>query len=89
MIGGLFRKKVFQNFFTQLSAEYMAMKDIFMPEEIVKINRNTGKRVDLTTNTKFTANSSQILFNSTVSGYSNLYLVDVPKDIHSLPFLEQ
>lgn len=38
---------------------------------------------------QFTADSSRILFNSTVSGYSNLYLVDVPKNIHSLPFLEQ
>lgn len=34
---------------------------------------------------RFTADGKQILFNSNVSGYCNLYLADVPEDVTSLP----
>lgn len=36
----------------------------------------------------FTADGTQILYNSNVSGYCNLYLVDVPEDVTALPFVE-
>ena len=37
---------------------------------------------------RFTADGKQILFNSNVSGYCNLYLVDVPEDVTALPAVE-
>ncbi len=37
---------------------------------------------------RFTADGKRILFNSTMSGYCNLYLVDVPKDVTKLPEVE-
>lgn len=38
---------------------------------------------------RFTADGSQILFNSTKSGYCQLYLATIPEDVTSLPYLEQ
>lgn len=37
---------------------------------------------------RFTADGKQILFNSNVSGYCNLYLADVPEDVTALPEVE-
>lgn len=37
---------------------------------------------------RFTADGKQILFNSNVSGYCNLYLADVPDDVTALPKVE-
>lgn len=37
---------------------------------------------------RFTADSRQVLYNSTVSGYCNLYLADVPEDVENLPKVE-
>lgn len=38
---------------------------------------------------RFTADGQHILYNSTASGYCNLYLVDLPEDLWSLPYLEK
>ena len=38
---------------------------------------------------RFTADGKSILFNSTVSGYCNLYLVDIPEDVTKLPEVEK
>lgn len=37
---------------------------------------------------RFTADGKQILFNSNVSGYCNLYLADIPDDVTGLPEVE-
>ncbi len=37
---------------------------------------------------RFTADGKQILFNSNVSGYCNLYLADIPEDVTTLPEVE-
>ncbi len=38
---------------------------------------------------RFTADGKQVLFNSNVSGYCNLYLADVPQDVAALPKVER
>lgn len=37
---------------------------------------------------RFTADGKQILFNSNVSGYCNLYMADIPEDVTALPAVE-
>ena len=38
---------------------------------------------------RFTADGKQVLFNSNVSGYCNLYLAEVPEDVSALPKVSQ
>lgn len=37
---------------------------------------------------RFTEDGKQILYNSNVSGYCNIYLVDLPEDVTTLPYVE-